>query len=128
MLSMANSGRNTNGSQFFLTFAVTQWLDGKHVVFGRVESGYDIVERIEKTPCGASDKPHKKVSIVNCGEIKPPPKPEVKPVVKVVAPLEQVGNEEVKQSDTVKEETQEVIKQTRSRSESTDSKGGETKK
>mmetsp|Transcript_17981 Transcript_17981/g.26065 ORF Transcript_17981/g.26065 Transcript_17981/m.26065 type:complete len:277 (+) Transcript_17981:88-918(+) len=69
LLSMANAGRNTNGSQFFLTTAVTHWLDCKHVVFGRVEEGYDVVKKIEAVG-SSSGQPYKAVTIADCGEIK----------------------------------------------------------
>merc|ERR1712021_239913 len=67
LLSMANSGINTNGSQFFLTTSRCKWLDCRHVVFGQVEEGYDVVKAIEKV--GSADgSTNDKVIIVDCGE------------------------------------------------------------
>lgn len=68
LLSMANSGPATNGSQFFITTVPTPHLDGKHVVFGQVISGKSLVRKIENIPSQA-DKPVKDVTIVDCGEL-----------------------------------------------------------
>ena len=92
LLSMANAGPNTNGkiffsihdrpgsvrwltcaststgSQFFITTEVTKWLDGKHCVFGEVLDGYDVVEKIERTP-SSNDKPKSAVTIADAGEL-----------------------------------------------------------
>lgn len=54
-----------NGSQFFITTIITSWLDGKHVVFGEVLEGYDVVEKIENCPKGSGDKPSKTMKIVS---------------------------------------------------------------
>ena len=57
ILAMANSGPNTNGSQFFITTAPTPWLNNKHTIFGEVVSGYENIEKIENQATGAGDKP-----------------------------------------------------------------------
>ena len=65
---MANAGANTNGSQFFITFKKTEWLDGKHVVFGKVMSGYDILNLIESH--GSSQgKTDVTIKIAECKQI-----------------------------------------------------------
>ena len=68
LLSMANAGPNTNGSQFFITTVVTPWLDGKHVVFGQVTEGMDVLETIEAngTRSGSTKAP---IKIEDCGQL-----------------------------------------------------------
>ena len=68
LLSMANAGPNTNGSQFFITTVKTEWLDGKHVVFGRVMSGMKVVREIEAVG-SQSGTPSKRVVITDCGKL-----------------------------------------------------------
>lgn len=72
LLSMANAGKDTNGSQFFITTSTPAHLDGKHVVFGEVLEGYDIVEKIESVPKDGRDKPNSPVTITKSGELPVP--------------------------------------------------------
>lgn len=72
-LSMANAGKNTNGSQFFITTVVTSWLNGAHVVFGEVLDGFDVVNYIEGVKTAYGDKPVKEIKVASCGELEVEP-------------------------------------------------------
>merc|ERR1712061_406862 len=71
VLSMANAGPNTNGSQFFITTVKTSWLDGRHVVFGKVVDGMDVVTKVEAVG-SRSGRPSKTVTIANSGLLEGP--------------------------------------------------------
>lgn len=66
-LSMANAGKDTNGSQFFITTKKTPWLDGRHVVFGKIIKGMNVIRKVENTKTDGRDKPAKDVVIADCG-------------------------------------------------------------
>lgn len=69
LLSMANSGPNTNGSQFFITTSETPHLNGKHVVFGEVVEGFDIIDELNVIDTDGKDKPVDDVRILRCNKI-----------------------------------------------------------
>ncbi|KAJ8021709.1 Peptidyl-prolyl cis-trans isomerase H [Holothuria leucospilota] len=69
LLSMANAGSNTNGCQFFITCAKCDFLDGKHIVFGKVVDGLLVMRKIENVPTGPNNKPKLPVIISQCGEL-----------------------------------------------------------
>lgn len=64
ILSMANSGPNTNKSQFFITLAPTEWLDGKHTIFGRVLEGMKVIQQMGLVPTSDSDRPLEDIRII----------------------------------------------------------------
>lgn len=69
LLSMANSGPDSNGCQFFVTCDACEWLDGKHCVFGKVVDGMLCVRKVENVPAGQSSKPKLPIVITECGEM-----------------------------------------------------------
>src|SRR5262249_42735650 len=71
LLAMANAGKNTNGSQFFITCAPTSWLNGKHTIFGEVTSGMDVVDKIENAKTNGQDRPVDQVEIIKVTVLEP---------------------------------------------------------
>ncbi|XP_067658664.1 peptidyl-prolyl cis-trans isomerase H-like [Haliotis asinina] len=69
ILSMANSGKDTNGCQFFITCSKCDFLDGKHVVFGKIVDGHLVMRKIENVPTGPNNKPKLPITVSQCGEM-----------------------------------------------------------
>ncbi|KAI8331981.1 cyclophilin-like domain-containing protein [Choanephora cucurbitarum] len=118
LLSMANRGPNTQSSQFFITTRPTPHLDGKHVVFGRVVSGYQVVERMENEPVDSNDRPLHNVMIATCGEL----------VLKLPPGVELTALKRKEQEQESEDESDSSGKRKRSDSESEDEKKKKKKK
>lgn len=69
---MANAGKNTNGSQFFVLFKDTPWLDGRHVVFGKLVEGFETLDQLEAVKTSSRDRPEEDVKIIDSGSIDVP--------------------------------------------------------
>lgn len=77
VVSMANSGKNTNGSQFFIILKPTPWLDGKHTIFGRIYSGMGVIQRMGLVTTDTEDRPHNPLKILKATPLKGPPENQV---------------------------------------------------
>ena len=131
LLSMINEGKNTNGSQFFITLRDLKWYDEKHVVFGQVISGMEHIKEIEGVKADDDDKPEEEIIIENCGEIKdgieydPEKMKEIKEKERIEKEEEKKRKEEEEKMKKEKEEKEkeerESDKKYRERKESKDS-------
>ena len=77
VVSMANSGKNSNGSQFFIILKPTPWLDGKHTIFGRIYSGMGVIQRMGLVTTDTEDRPHNPLKILKATPLKGPPENQV---------------------------------------------------